>query len=304
MLLVAVAASAPNTVLLNNGVVMPSIAFAASTWPAEICYNATLTALRSGFRFIWSSALVGKDCQDSQATAIAVSGVPRSSIFIAGTVDTQRCTSEKECHNQTLAGGLEQMSGPLGTAAWPDGIDMLMLDFPSAAGCEGIAGQWSALSELYFAHSPTLAPRSIAVSNFGQQELACLFPPFSSPATPSAIVPPVVNQLSFSVGHGSTAAVGANGAHGILVQAYSPLGGGRLVHDPLLQQIGAAHGKSAAQVALRWIIQHNATVATQSTNAAHLKEDLSIFDFSLTPSEMATLDAHAAPRHASQARVG
>ena len=80
------------------------------------------------------------------------------------------------------------------------------------------------------------------------------------------------------------------------VQAYSPLGSGSLASDPLLQSIGKTHTKSAAQVALRWIVQHNATVCTQSTNAAYLKEDADIFDFVLSAAEMAKLDAHSRGR--------
>ena len=84
-----------------------------------------------------------------------------------------------------------------------------------------------------------------------------------------------------------------NAARGIAVQAYSPLGSGSLAHDPLLVRIGAAHGgRSAAQVALRYIVQKNVTIATQSTSPAHLAQDVDIFAWALTPAEMAALDAH------------
>ena len=86
--------------------------------------------------------------------------------------------------------------------------------------------------------------------------------------------------------------VTANAAAGhVTVQAYSPLGAGALLHDPLLQAIGKAHSKSAAQVAFRWLLQHNVTIATQSTNPAHLADDLAIYDFELTSHEMSQLDA-------------
>jgi diketogulonate reductase-like aldo/keto reductase len=78
----------------------------------------------------------------------------------------------------------------------------------------------------------------------------------------------------------------------VVVQAYSPLGSGGLLHVPLLQHIGAAHGKTAAQVALRWIYQHNATINTQSTSVTHLQQDVDIFDFSLTADEIKRLDAY------------
>ena len=77
-----------------------------------------------------------------------------------------------------------------------------------------------------------------------------------------------------------------------MVQAYSPLGGGGLVGAALLQSIGKNHNKSSAQVALRWILQHNATINTQSTNAAYLQADADIYDFVLSSKEMAALDAY------------
>ena len=129
--------------------------------------------------------------------------------------------------------------------------------------------------------------RTIAVSNFSPDQIQCIL------ASKNSSVVPVANQMQYSVGHGHDTVVADNAKHGIIVQAYSPLGSGSLAGDPMLQKIGKAHNKSAAQVALRWILQHNATIATQSTNPAYLKEDADIFDFALTASEMSQLDAHA-----------
>ena len=157
---------------------------------------------------------------------------------------------------------------------------MLMLDYPSRSGCDAILGQWEALTELYTSQQVF----SIAVSNFGDSELDCL---------KDATVVPAANQMRVCVSCGDPVpVVEANtAAGGIFVQAYSPLGSGSMLHDPLLQTIGDAHGKTTAQVALRWILQHNVTIATQSTNPDHLADDVAIFDFMLTDTEMAQLDA-------------
>ena len=72
---------------------------------------------------------------------------------------------------------------------------------------------------------------------------------------------------------------------------YSPLGGGGVIGDPDCIAIGKAHNKSSAQVALRWITQHNVTYSTQTDNAQYFAEDVDIFDFELTAAEMAKLDA-------------
>merc|ERR1712146_144947 len=126
--------------------------------------------------------------------------------------------------------------------------------------------------------------RTIAVSNFSPEQLKCL------KANASSTVPSV-NQMPYSVGHGSDSVVADNGALGIHVQAYSPLGSGGVLSNPVVTKIAQAHSQSAAQVALRWIVQRNVSIATQSTNADHLKEDVAIFDFALTDDEMKQLNA-------------
>jgi len=262
------------TVTLSNGVVMPTLAFGANVWDPATCKQATSDALDAGFRFIWSSALIGQDCQAAQGVAIGASTLPRSSLFIAGTVNSGDCTDQSSCYTETKSAAEAQY-----TTLNVTKLDMLMLDYPSSAGCDGITGQWKAFSELYTAGKV----RTIAVSNFEGDQLDCVT------KDPKG-VKPTVNQLSYSVG---MALDPDNAKYGIVEQAYSPLGSGGLASDPLLQGIGKTHSKTAAQVALRWILQHNATINTQSTNPAHLKEDASIFDFALTDAEMVKLDAHS-----------
>ena len=159
---------------------------------------------------------------------------------------------------------------------------MLMLDYPAADTCDGIVGQWAAFEELYTAKKV----RTIAVSNFSPDQLRCI-------TSNSSATVPSVNQMSYSVGHGHDTVVADDAKFGVRVQAYSPLGSGSLAGDSLLKQIGASHKKSAAQVALRWILQHNVTINTQSTHAQYLKEDVDIFDFTLSEKEMSQLDARS-----------
>lgn len=273
----------PQTVTLNNGLVMPKLAFAANVWPAATCRNATHLALDAGFRFVWSSALVHLECQRAQREAISEHPtVRRADLFLAGTVDTQGCATLDDCRSATLAGAHAQFR-----ILGPEPLEMLMLDYPSSAGCAGITGQWQALTALYRAGKV----RSVAVSNFAAAQLSCLF---SAEGEGGAVVPPVANQMRFYVGH-TGVDLGLNARHGIVVQAYSPLGNGALIpaapaatklkpprasqpstvgalaSDPLLAAIGRAHGKSAAQVALRYILQKNVTVATQSTSQAAVR---------------------------------
>jgi len=260
-------------VVLSDGVRMPTMAFAAEVWHEDVCRNATLAALQAGFRFVWSSMLVGADCQRAQGEAMAQYGV--KDLFVAGTVNTKGCKGEADCYRQTLAGAEGQLEL---LAASP--LDMLMLDYPASADCGAVAGQWRALEEMRRRGKA----RTIAVSNFSPEQLQCL-------KERHTLAMPTVNQMPFSVGHGKDTVVADDQKFGIVVQAYSPLGTGQLARDDVCTRIGRSHQKSAVQVALRWILQHNVTIATQSTKLEHLVDDLDIFDFNLSEQEMAELDA-------------
>jgi len=259
---------ASSSVQLNNGVDMPIMAFAAQTWSDDVCKSATSDALTAGFRFIWSSALIGTTCQQAQGEAINAFG-NQTELFIAGTVNTESCSGYDDCFQKTLKDGEEQF-----TILNRDKLDMLMLDYP-ARSCDGIEGQWAALGDSQFFGRV----RSLAVSNFDSDQLACL----------GGLIVPVVNQLHFSIG--SSVPLEDNAKRGIIVQSYSPLNSGQLIRDEDCASIGSAHGKSAAQVAFRYILQSNATIATQSTSLKHLQDDLAIFDFILTDDEMEQLNA-------------
>jgi len=224
---------------------------------------------------VWSSALIGDECQTAQGQALNATSLKRQDLFISGTVNSGSCSGHAGCFTQTKSSA-EAQFGLLGQQY----LDMIMLDYPTSD-CDGIIGQWAAFQELYAAKKV----RTIAVSNFSPDQLACI-------TSNSTAVVPAVNQMQYSVGHGHDTVVADNAKHGVVVQAYSPLGSGSLAGDAMLQKIGTAHNKSAAQVALRWILQHNATIATQSTNAQYLQQDIDIFDFVLTQSEMSQLDAH------------
>jgi len=275
MLVLLLAATSFPSVQLNNGLAMPVIAFAANVWDAATCTRATSAALAAGFKFIWSSQLVGDDCQLAQAKVLKQ--VPRTSVFIAGTADTQSCAGESDCYAKTAAAAAHQLD------LFGAPLSMLMLDYPPSDGsCDSIRGQWRAFEEEYRAGRAL----SIAVSNFSPVQLECI-------TSNTTATPPAVNQVPLSVGKSTQpidddAAIGG----GIVAQAYSPLGSGGLASDPLLKRIGAAHNKSAAQVALKWLLTHNATIATQSTSPVHLAQDVDLFDFALSPDEMRELDAH------------
>merc|ERR1711974_581915 len=180
---------------------------------------------------------MGSDCQKAQWTAIKASSVPMGKIFVGGTVNSGFCSGSDDCYQQTKSGAQSQFD-----ILNKSPLDMLMLDYPSSAsGCDGVLGQWKAFEELYAAKKV----RTIAVSNFNMDQLKCIT------ANASATVPSV-NQMPYSVGHGSDPVVADDGSLGVHVMAYSPLGSGGVLLEPDVTKIATAHKKSSAQVALRW----------------------------------------------------
>jgi len=259
---------------LNNGMRFDSASFGLQVYDDDTAKQYTLLAIQAGFRNFFSSVLAGNQAGFGQG--VAASPVPRSELFICGSVNTGSgaCSGFDDCKTQTAAGcaqNLQDINVP--------SLDMIMLDYP-AGDCSSIQGQWAAFEDMLNAKKV----RSLAVSNFNVDQIKCIT------QNASATVP-AVNQLAFSVGSGDPGVADDAAAGGILVQAYSPLGSGALPSDPDCVAIGKAHNKSGAQVALRWIVQRNATYTTQASTLQYFQEDVEIFDFELTSAEMTKLNA-------------
>merc|ERR1712032_733024 len=110
--------------------------------------------------------------------------------------------------------------------------------------------------------------------------------------TNSTATIPVVNMVRFYLGYNySDMTIANNSQWGIVSMAYNPLGHGLIVGSPICAAIGKQYGKSAVQVALRWVLQRGLAFATESTQSEHLKADIDIFDFALSPHDMAELDS-------------
>lgn len=202
------------------------------------------------------------------------SGVPREEFFICGSVLSNLAQDFDDAYSTTKEGcdkNLEALAEGGITK-----LDMILLDYP-AKDCETIRGQWKAFEEMKAAKQT----KSLAVSNFSPEQLDCIL------ADPDA-TKPVLNQLPYSPKNYDAKAVEENGKRGILVQAWGPLGSGSLgiSASSACEEIGQKYGKSAAQVALRWILQTGATFTTQSKKKEHMEENLNIFDFELSQEEV------------------
>jgi diketogulonate reductase-like aldo/keto reductase len=156
-----------------------------------------------------------------------------------------------------------------------------MLDYPGPD-LESVRGQWKAFEEM---KSEGLVD-SLAVSNFSARQLDAIL------SMGNGVSKPVVNQLPFSIAYHPPNILEYNKQRGVLVQSWSPLS--RVLTNPTFRpkliSIGENYGKSSAQVGLRYIIQSGAAFCTQSKSKKHFEEDLNVFDFELSESEMAELN--------------
>ena len=174
-----------------------------------------------------------------------------------------------------------------------DYVDLILLHGASHRGagkcdakaCAADAEQWRAYERFYKQGKA----KAIGVSNYCQSCFDCLL------GKGNATVVPAVNQIQVHVGMGDdpSSLLSYCSAKGIVVQAYSPLGDGNLVKDKSLAQVGAAHGKSGAQVALKWLVDKGLAVVTKADDPTYLAEDIDLFSWNLTAAETQSLSQNS-----------
>lgn len=268
------------------GQAFPLASFGLQVYDDEMARKLTLVALEAGYRNFFASVLAGN--QRGFARAVQESGVPRSELFICGSVVSNRAASGEAAYAATKR-GCEQNLGAF-SAGSIGYLDQIMLDYPGPNE-DAVRGQWRAFEEMQA--QGTVG--SLAVSNFSPAQLDMVL------LDPAATARPVVNQLPLSVAYhpslGPTKK--AHRERGVLLQAWAPLGGsltGRF-SQALQQQcaaVGNKHGKTWAQVALRWLVQQDIAFTTSASSRAHFTESLAVFDFELAPADMDKLSALAA----------
>lgn len=261
---------------LNNGVEIPVIGFGVFQTPPAETIHAVETALQVGYRHIDTAAAYGNEREVGEA--IRRSGLVRDEVFI----ETKVWVSDYG-HDATLR-AFDKATGKLGV----DVIDLLILHQPRVENFDLTIAAYKALQQL-------LADgrvRAIGVSNFT--------PAILKRFLPEVDVVPAVNQIELHPYFTQAANEKANSAAGILTQAWSPIGG--ITHyygskatstftDATLVDIGQRHGKTPAQVMLRWHVQQGRQVIPKSTHAARIAENFDIFDFELSDAELAAIDA-------------
>jgi diketogulonate reductase-like aldo/keto reductase len=283
------ASSISAVTVLADGTPFPLCSFGLQIYDNDTAYRLTQTALEVGYRNFFASVLAGN--QKGFARAVkdfllphGATAVNRQDLFICGSVISNRVQGFDQAYRATTDGWKRNLHEFAAGDVYV--LDQIMLDYPGPDD-SSIQGQWKALEDMY---AQGLV-KTLSVSNFSPAQLDAVLK--------VAKVKPVVNQLPFSVAYHPGEAAKENQDRGVLVQAWAPLGkslGGRAFSLAMKQEcgdIGKKHGKSYAQVALRWILQMGGSFTTQSQNREHFAEDLDLFDFDLSPQDMATLTALA-----------
>ena len=262
-------------ITLNNGVEMPALGYGVFQIPPEETAHAVEAAIAAGYRLIDTAAAYLNERQVGDG--IERSGIDRSDVF----VETKVWISDYG-YDATLH-AFDKSVGKLGV----EPIDLLLLHQPLPASFERTLDAYRALEKL-------LADgrvRAIGVSNFMPEHLERLLDETS--------VVPAVNQIEVHPYFQQKALQRVHAEHGILTQAWSPIGGitsyrdadRTTFDDPTLREIAQRHGKSPAQVMLRWHLQEGRSAIPKSTRAERIAENFAVTDFDLSSQEIAAIDA-------------
>lgn len=264
------------TIILNNGVEMPALGFGVFQTPPEETVSSVAEALRVGYRLIDTAASYFNEREVGEG--IRASGVDRSEVFVETKLWISDYGYDEALHS------FDKSAGKLGV----DQIDLLLLHQPLTADFEKTIGAYKALEKL-LAEGKV---RAVGVSNFMPDVLERLLA--------ETEVVPVVNQVEVHPYFSQPEVQKADAQHGILTQAWSPMGGitsyrgdstRSTFDDPVLGDIATAHGKTAAQVMLRWHLQQGRSAIPKSVNPERIAANFDVFDFELTGDELTRIDA-------------
>ncbi|MEU5294489.1 aldo/keto reductase [Streptomyces umbrinus] len=254
-------------VTLNNGVEMPILGFGVYQIPPEQTERAVTDALAAGYRLLDTAAAYGNE--EAVGRAIKAAGIPRDELFVTTKLWLQDAGEEKT--KRAFDTSLRKLG--------LDHLDLYLIHQPF----NDVYGSWRAMERLHREG----AIRAIGVANFHPDRLVDLAS-FNE-------VTPAVNQIETHPFFQRTADQEVMREHGVQLQSWGGFaeGRGNLFTNPLLSEIAEKHGKSVAQVVLRWLTQRDVVAIPKSVRADRMTENIDIFDFELTDDQMsavATLD--------------
>lgn len=264
---------------LNNGIVMPQPGFGTFLTPdGETCVNAVRTAIEKGYRHVDTAAVYGNE--KSVGEGIRESGISREELFL-----TSKLWNTERGYDSTLK-AFEKSINDLGT----DYLDLYLIHWPANRKQFGDKADelnidtWRAFERIYNEG----CIKSIGVSNFMPHHL--------EPLIDVAEVKPMVNQIEFHPGFMQQDAVSYCQQRDIVVQAWSPLGRGSILFDELLIGLGEKYGHTVAQMAIRWVMQHDVVPLVKSVTPSRIEENLQVFDFQISDEDMQLIDSMTSER--------
>lgn len=255
------------SITLNNGVSMPQLGFGVWQVPDDEAARAVGSALEAGYRSIDTAAVY--ENEKGTGEAVAASGIPRDELFV-----TTKLWNSEQGYDSTLR-AFDASLARLGL----DYVDLYLIHWPLPAR--------DAYVDTYKAFETLLADgraRAIGVSNFLPEHLERLLGETS--------VVPAVNQIELHPQLQQAESRAVHAKHGIATEAWSPLGQGRgLLEVPAIAAIARKHGKTPAQIVLRWHIQLGNVVIPKSVTPSRIKENIDVFGFELDADDLGALAA-------------
>lgn len=263
--------SLTDTFVLSNGVEVPALGY--GTWQTpdgNVARDSVASALEIGYRHIDTAFAYGNE--ESVGEGIRQSGVAREDIFLT----TKHWITDR---------GYEKSKAAIDTSLKNLGVDYLdlyLIHWPcvekiSPDWKEINAGTWRAFEEAYKAGKI----RAIGVSNFQKKHLEALIE--------TADVAPMVNQIEFHPGFTQMDNVEWSREHGMLIEAWSPLGCGAVLGDERLAKIAEKYGKSVAQLCIRFALQNDVLPLPKSVHAERIEANTKVFDFEISADDMAAI---------------
>jgi len=258
-------ANVPN-LTLNTGAPIPQLGFGVFQVPPVETVETVVTAIQAGYRSIDTATAYRNE--EGVGRAIREAGVPREELFV-----TTKLWNADQGYESALA-AFDQSLERLGL----DYLDLYLIHWPMPQ-VDRFLDTWRAFEEI----QASGRARAIGVSNFRVADLQRLLE--------ASDVVPAINQIELHPLLQQAELRAFHEQHGILTEAWSPLAQGALLDDPILGKIAQDHGKSTAQVILRWHIQLGNVVIPKSVTPERIRSNIDVFDFALSDGQMAQIAA-------------
>lgn len=256
------------SIVLNNGTSIPQLGFGVFQVPPAETAEVTSTALEVGYRHIDTAQMYGNEAGVGEA--IRTSGLPREELYVTSKLNNgfHRPDDARRAFDETME--------RLGL----DRIDLFLIHWPLPTRYDGdYVSTWRTLAEFVQDGRAT----SIGVSNFQPAHLDRIIEETG--------VKPAVDQVEVHPYFANEAVRSAAHAHQVAIEAWSPIAQGAVLDDEVIGKIASAHGKTPSQVTLRWHVERGDIVFPKTTRRERMEENLDIFDFALTPDEVAQISA-------------